>query len=77
MSRSKPTTATSAPARRAIAAHKVPIGPGPKTTMRSPGLMFPGAITALKATAQGSVKAACSNETVSGMRCKQREGTFA
>ena len=44
LSRSNPTIATSAPASLAIAADKIPIGPGPKTTMRSPGRICPGAI---------------------------------
>ena len=37
-SRSSPTTPTMAPCSRAIAAHSSPIGPGPRTSTRSPGL---------------------------------------
>ena len=55
LSRSKPTMATSAPPMRAIAAARIPIGPGPKTRMRSPGRRCPGAIVAEYATEHGSV----------------------
>ncbi|CAB4685878.1 unannotated protein [freshwater metagenome] len=45
--------------------------------MRSPGLIKPGAIVELYATAQGSVIAANSNEIFSGIRCNKRDATFA
>ena len=53
-----PTTATSAPRILANAPQSNPIGPGPRTAMRSPGRMFALATTALNATQQGSVNAA-------------------
>ena len=74
-SRSRPTTITSAPLRRASAAHRMPIGPGPSTTTRSAGFNRVFSITALNATAHGSARQACSNGRLSGTRWRQRAGT--
>ena len=64
--RSSPTTATSAPCIRAMAAHNKPMGPGPSTTTRSPGRTLEFTTTALYATQHGSVRPAFSNGRLSG-----------
>ena len=64
-----------APAMRAISVQSKPIGPGPITTTVSPGRTVLFEATALYATQQGSVSAARSNGSSSGMWCRQRAGT--